>query len=264
MKSPGCPSSNSTVPGGKSRANRSSPSFTPNLSPPRSQRADGEPGPGGLKHASPRVSASSRGAGCGAVRASRPGAPDRVLGGKHDLVAVEAELDRADQHLDVPAIAAVAHPERDQRGEPERAHRTDARPAVAIHGIDQSDHDALAEATGGPRSVPSTSSTPRSAIGATSSSTAAAAAGRSPGMNTMTSGDPRQRGEVRLRALARGAVAAAGLAQHERAGVARDLGGAVARRAIDDHDRADRAVREAPRARRPGWPRGRAPVRRRR
>ena len=63
-------------------------------------------------------------------------------------------------------------------------------------------------------------------------------------------GHARQRAEVCVRAQARGAVAAGRLAQHERAGIARDLGGAIGRRAIDDDDRADRAMRQIAQQRR--------------
>src|ERR1700733_10686668 len=57
---------------------------------------------------------------------------------------------------------------------------------------------------------------------------------------------------MRLRAQTRRAVTAGRLAQHERARVARDLGGAVARRAIDDDDRSDRSMRESAQQRREG------------
>src|SRR5438046_2378860 len=50
---------------------------------------------------------------------------------------------------------------------------------------------------------------------------------------------------MRLRALTCRAVAAAGLAQHERTGVACDLGRPIRRRAIDDDHRSDRPLRPA-------------------
>ena len=63
--------------------------------------------------------------------------------GQCDLVARQAELHRAHQHLDVPAIAVVAHAERDERRELERAHRADPGPALPIDGVDQAEHELL-------------------------------------------------------------------------------------------------------------------------
>ena len=66
--------------------------------------------------------------------------------GSADLVAVETELHRADEHLDVPAITAIAHAERDERRELDRADGTDAGPALAIDRIDEAEHELLADA----------------------------------------------------------------------------------------------------------------------
>src|SRR5439155_10958489 len=111
MSSPGWPSSNSTVPAGKSRAKRSSASCT---------------------------RPSSHGCVTKNVEecAAKPCGLAPILARQRDLVARQPERDRTDQHLDVPAVGAIAHAERDQRRESHRAHRTDAGPPVAIHGVD--------------------------------------------------------------------------------------------------------------------------------
>src|SRR5439155_17595979 len=69
-----------------------------------------------------------------------------IVAGERHLVAVEAKLRRADEHFDVPAVALIAHSERDERRELERAHRADARPALAVHRIDEAQCKLLADA----------------------------------------------------------------------------------------------------------------------
>src|SRR5262249_18093350 len=56
--------------------------------------------------------------------------------------------------------------------------------------------------------------------------------------------------KMRLRAQAGGPVPTAGLVEHDRAGIARDLYAAIGRGAVDDHDRAQRAVRQVAQERR--------------
>lgn len=162
---------------------------------------------------------------------------------QYDFVAREAELHGADEHFYVPAAAAIAHAERDQRREADRAHRTDPRPAVAIDGVDEAGDDLLAGAAAAGLGAEHEL---RAALDDRLDEVADHARRRRAiaGDEHERVGHARQPREVGLRAEARGAVAAARLAEDERAAVARDLGGAIGRCAIDDDDRAHRAMRE--------------------
>ena len=131
------------------------------------------------------------------------------------------------------------------------------RPALAIDRVDEAEHELLARPGARPVSAPTHELD--AALADRRDELEDRAGGRRPiaGHEHDDVGHARQRAEVRLRAQARGAVAAARLAQHERTGIARDFGAAIRRRAIDDDDRADRAMRQIAqqRARLAAWSR---------
>jgi len=163
------------------------------------------------------------------------------IGRQRDLVATEPELHGANEHLDIPAVALVAHAESDQRRELQRTDRTDPGPALAVDVANQTENELLPH-----RPAPRlrTEHELHPAIGNRRDEVRNRRGSSGPitGDEHDNLGHARERAEVLLRALARGTVAATWLAQDECPVIASNLGAAIGRSTVDHDDRAQRSV----------------------